>query len=53
LDLLRVVGQLCILYTELIERLVEVETEELRDVQQEPADENYFVDVGYSIKVRF
>jgi len=42
-----------VLYTEFIERLVEDKPEELRDVQQEPADENDFVDVDYSVEVRF
>jgi len=42
-----------VLYTEFIEQLVEVETDELRDVQQEPADENDFVDADYSVEVRF
>jgi len=42
-----------VLYTEFIERVVEVNTEDLQDVQQEAADENDFADADYSVEVRF
>ena len=42
-----------VLYTELIERVPEVKTEDLQDVQQEAADENDFADADYSVEVRF
>ena len=38
---------------EFIERVVEVEPEDLQDVEQEPADENDSVGADYSVKVRF
>jgi len=38
---------------EFIERVVEVKPEDLQDVKQEPANEDYSVDVDYCIKVGF
>jgi len=38
---------------EFIERVVEVKPEDLQDVKQEPADEDYNEATHYSVKVRF